>query len=67
MEKESLTELINKSERTREALAEMLSIDRATLYRKMKDPQKFTVGEARKLKEQLNLTQAQASYVFFGD
>lgn len=48
-----------------EALASVLEIDRATLYRKLNDGEKFTIGEARKINEVLELTKDEANEIFF--
>lgn len=45
-------------------LAERMGIDRSTLHRKLEDVEKFTVGEALRLKEILNLTEEEAAYIF---
>lgn len=47
-----------------EALAAVIGIDRATLYRKLNDGDKITVGEAVKIKEALGLTNAEATEIF---
>lgn len=49
-----------------ESLATHMDIDRSTLYRKLTDAEKFTVGEVQKLKDILNLTTDDASDIFFG-
>lgn len=48
-----------------EKLAEYLAIDRATLYRKINNFDKFTIGEARKVKSALELTDEEATLIFF--
>jgi predicted transcriptional regulator len=48
-----------------EALASILEIDRATLYRKLNDGEKFTIGEARKINEVLELNKDEANEIFF--
>lgn len=50
-----------------EALAEIIGIDRATLYRKLASSEKITIGEAQKIKEALVLTDEEASEIFFGE
>ena len=50
-----------------EALAAEIGIDRTSLYRKLNDGEKFTVGEAQKIKSALNLTNEEASSIFFGE
>lgn len=48
-----------------EALASVLEIDRATLYRKLNDGEKFTIGEARKINAVLELTKEEVNEIFF--
>lgn len=48
-----------------EALADKLGIDRSTLYRKLNAGEKFTIGEAQKIKASLDLTDNEASDIFF--
>lgn len=50
-----------------ETLAAKLGVDRSTMYRKLGEIEKFTVGEARKIKEELGLTGEEARDIFFGD
>ena len=49
---------------TVETLAIAIGIDRSTLYRKLEAIEKFTVGEARKIKVVLNLTNEEATLIF---
>ena len=49
-----------------ETLADKIGVDKSTLYRKLKEGEKFTIGDARKIKEALNLTNEEASEIFFG-
>jgi plasmid maintenance system antidote protein VapI len=48
-----------------ESLAEVLDIDRTTLYRKLNDGEKFTIGEAQKINSVLKLTPDEAHEIFF--
>lgn len=48
-----------------EALATELGVDKSTLYRKLDNGVKFTVGEARIIKTALNLTDEEATAIFF--
>lgn len=48
-----------------EALAAELDIDRATLYRKLNEGEKFTIGDALKINAVLNLTKDEAHEIFF--
>lgn len=45
--------------------ADEIEIDRSTMYRKLNDGEKFTVREAQKIKDVLNLTSDEASAIFF--
>ena len=47
-----------------EALADKIGIDRSTLYRKLNNFEKITIGEAVKIKEALEMTEAEASDIF---
>ena len=47
-----------------ETLAEKIGIDRATLYRKLNEFDKFTIGDACKIKAELDLSDADACEIF---
>lgn len=47
-----------------ETLAEQIGIDRSSMYRKLNNFEKITIGEARKIKAALNLTNEEASNIF---
>lgn len=47
-----------------EALANSINIDRATLYRKLNDGERFTIGEALRIKDALELTAEEACAIF---
>lgn len=47
-----------------EALADAIGIDRSSLYRKLNNFEKITIGEAMKIKETLGMTEAEASDIF---
>jgi len=47
-----------------ETLANMIGVDRATMYRKFNNPDKITIGEARRIKEALKLDSQEASDIF---
>ena len=47
-----------------EALADAIGIDRSSLYRKLNNFEKITIGEALKIKETLGMTDAEASDIF---
>ena len=49
-----------------EELAGIIGIDRSTLYRKLNDAEKITIGEAVKMKEALKLSNVEAAEIFFG-
>lgn len=47
-----------------ETLAEKIGIDRSTMYRKLDNFEKITIGEAKKITVLLNLTKEEASSIF---
>lgn len=49
-----------------ETLADHLGINRSTLYRKLEGGEKFTIGDAHKIKVLLELTDEEARAIFFG-
>lgn len=48
-----------------ETLAEMIGVDRSSLYRKLNNFEKITIGEANKIKSALELTDEEANNIFF--
>lgn len=50
---------------TQEQLSQRLGIDRSTLNRKLKNIDSFTVGEAKLLRNVLNLSSNEAVDIFF--
>lgn len=48
-----------------EKLAEAIGIDRSGLYRRLNNFEKFTIGEANRIKEVLELTNEEATDIFF--
>lgn len=48
-----------------EKLAGMIEIDRSSLYRKLNNGEKITIGEARKMREALDLSTEEATAIFF--
>ena len=48
-----------------EKLADMMGIDTTTLYRKLKNPSSFTLGEADKIVRCLHLTANEGQAIFF--
>lgn len=49
-----------------ESLAEKIGIDRSSMYRKLNNFEKITIGEAQKIKVVLNLSDEDANAIFFG-
>lgn len=47
-----------------ETLAERIGINRASLYRKLNDSEKITIGEASKMKEALEMNNEEAYEIF---
>ena len=47
-----------------EGLAEMIGIDRSSLYRKLNNSEKITIGEAVKMKDALELSDDEAFNIF---
>lgn len=47
-----------------EQFADMIGIDRSTFYRKLNNFEKITIGEAVKMKEALELSDAEACEIF---
>lgn len=47
-----------------DTLAEMIGVDRATLYRKFNNADKFTIGEAMGIKTALSLSNQDACEIF---
>jgi plasmid maintenance system antidote protein VapI len=50
-----------------EKLAKKIGINRASMYRKLNNFEKFTIGEAQKIKKVLGLSDERANEIFFGD
>lgn len=48
-----------------EALAEKIGVDRSSLYRKLNNSEKITIGEAKRIKEALDLSEDDATAIFF--
>lgn len=49
-----------------EALAVKIGIDRSSMYRKLNNFEKITIGEASRIKAALEMTDAEASDIFLG-
>lgn len=47
-----------------EGLAEMIGIDRSSLYRKLNNSEKITIGEAVKMKDALEMSDDEAFDIF---
>ena len=47
--------------------AEIIGVDRSSLYRKLNNGEKITIGEAAKMKDALGLTNEDATRIFFGE
>ena len=48
-----------------DSLAEKIGVDRSTLYRKIECGEKFTIGEAQRIKEALSLSNDEIIAIFF--
>jgi predicted transcriptional regulator len=48
-----------------ETLADRIGIDRSSLYRKLNNFEKITIGEASKMKDALEMSEAEATDIFF--
>ena len=53
-----------ESEMNVEKLAVAIGIDRSSLYRKLNNAEKITIGEAARIKDALNLNDADAYDIF---
>ncbi|WP_231415609.1 XRE family transcriptional regulator [Enterococcus faecalis] len=49
---------------TQQAVADSIGINRSTFYRKMKNGGDFTIAEAKKIKEEIPLTDDEAIEIF---
>lgn len=47
-----------------EGLADKIGMERSTLYRKLNNFEKITIGEAIRMKDALSLTEAEATEIF---
>lgn len=47
-----------------ETLASLIGVDRSSLYRKLNEFEKIKIGEARKMKEVLGLSDEEATSIF---
>lgn len=55
---------IVEREMNADTMAKAIGVDRGTWYRKMRSCEKFTIGEAQKIKKVLELTNEEASEIF---
>ena len=46
-------------------LAQRMGVNYSSLYRRLKEPENFTIGEATKIKSILELSSEQATDIFF--
>lgn len=49
-----------------ETLAEHIGVERSSMYRKLNNFEKITIGEAKRIKDALNLSNEEASSIFLG-
>jgi plasmid maintenance system antidote protein VapI len=49
-----------------EMLAEQIGVERSSMYRKLNNFEKITIGEAKKITDALNLSKEEASFIFLG-
>lgn len=47
-----------------ETLAVLIGVDRSSLYRKLNDAEKITIGEAAKMKDALGMSDSEAYDIF---
>ncbi len=47
-----------------ETLADLIGVDRSTLYRKLNNGEKITLGEAKKIKDALDMTAHDSDEIF---
>ena len=50
-----------------EKLAELIGVDRSSMYRKLNNFEKITIGEAKHIKDVLGLTNEEATSIFLGE
>lgn len=56
---------ITEKEMNVEGVAKSIGIDRSSLYRKLNNAEKISIGEAIRIKDVLNLTDEEAMEIFF--
>jgi plasmid maintenance system antidote protein VapI len=47
------------------ALASLINIDKSSMYRKLNNAEKITIGEAKKIRDVLELSVEEATSIFF--
>ena len=47
-----------------ETLAKMIGVERSSMYRKLNNAEKITIGEAKKIKSALELSNDEATQIF---
>lgn len=62
-----LRKYISKRDMTVSDLALAMGIDKATLYRRIAQPKSFTIGEALRITEILDLSHVEAAAIFFAE
>ncbi len=50
-----------------EKLAQQIGVDRSSLYRKLNNAEKITIGEASKIKDVLEMTPEEATIIFLAE
>lgn len=64
MNAKKLKDKICKAEMNIDDFSKLIGIDKSSFYRKLKNVEKFTIGEARKIKKELSLSDADATEIF---
>lgn len=66
MDVDALLKKMNEEGMNKESLAKAISIDRATIYRKLaKNGEPFTIKEANEISKALNMSSEEATSIFF--
>lgn len=50
-----------------EKLAQQIGVDRSSLYRKLNNAEKITIGEASRIKDVLEMTTEEATLIFLAE
>lgn len=48
-----------------EKFAELIGVERSSMYRKLNNAEKITIGEANRMRDALSLTNEEATAIFF--